>query len=212
MNECTGWLLDVYADSTGGDLVIWFLDDQGERRRLRQVFPVTFYAAGPGDRLRALWSYLATQPVPLVLDRVERRDLFLPRPLTVLKVQVDRAAAQPALFQRTVQNFPDLDYYDADLPILARYAAAHDIFPLTRCRFQFDEQGWIQAAAPLDSRWELDTEPPPLRVLEIEPDCDPFHALPGAIFIRYGRCFNRLSCTPARASWLRWLVLRYDRI
>ena len=35
--ERTGWLLDVYEDPLGG-LVVWFLDEMGERRRLRQRF------------------------------------------------------------------------------------------------------------------------------------------------------------------------------
>ena len=50
MIERTGWLLDLYEDPLGG-LALWLLDDDGARRRLRQRFPVTFYAAGPAAPL-----------------------------------------------------------------------------------------------------------------------------------------------------------------
>jgi hypothetical protein len=74
MIERTGWLLDVYAHPQDG-LVVWLLDDDGTRRRLRQPFPVTFYAAGPPARLRAMWRFLKEQPLLLKLSRTERRDL-----------------------------------------------------------------------------------------------------------------------------------------
>ena len=62
MIERTGWLLDLYEDPLGG-MTLWLLDDDGARRRLRQRFPVTFYAYGPAAPLRALEAWLRTQPV-----------------------------------------------------------------------------------------------------------------------------------------------------
>jgi len=55
--EHTGWLLDLYADPQGG-VVLWLLGDDGQRYRFQQTFPITFYAAGPPERLRALWRFL----------------------------------------------------------------------------------------------------------------------------------------------------------
>ena len=55
MIERTGWLLDLYEDPLGG-LALWFLDDDGARRRLRQRFPVTFYASGPARALAGAGS------------------------------------------------------------------------------------------------------------------------------------------------------------
>ena len=49
--------------------------------------------------------------------RSQRRDLFCEQPLTVLTIQVGRPAAQPGLFQQVSKAFPDLTYYDADLPL-----------------------------------------------------------------------------------------------
>ncbi len=61
MNEQTGWLLDLYADSHEG-IVIWFITSSGERLRLHQYFPVTFSLTGPTERLRTAWRWLKNQP------------------------------------------------------------------------------------------------------------------------------------------------------
>ena len=122
MTERTGWLLDLYADPEAG-LALWFLDEEGQRLRLRQAFPVSFYIAGPAPRLRAVWRYLESWPGALHLERQERRDLFLPELVPVLAVRVEQPADQPRLFQQVAQAFPELTYYDADLPLTLRHAA-----------------------------------------------------------------------------------------
>ena len=97
MAECTGWMLDVYADAHEG-VVIWLLGADGVRHRLRQVFPIRFYVSGPGARLRALWKYLTSEHlgVSLHLSRVERQDLFQARPVTVMAIQVQSPARDRA--------------------------------------------------------------------------------------------------------------------
>jgi DNA polymerase-2 len=173
--EHTGWLLDLFVDPQGG-VILWLLGDDGERYRLQQAFPITFYVAGPAARLRAVWRFLENQPVTVALSRTRRRDLFQSQPLTVLAVRVARPARQPRLFQQVAQNFPELTYYDADVQLTLRYAAAHQVFPLARCRVQVDDNDQIREIAALDSPWELDPPPPPLRVLSLEPDNDPARA------------------------------------
>jgi DNA polymerase elongation subunit (family B) len=196
--EFTGWLLDVYADPDDG-VALWLLDEQdGSRRRLRQALPISFHAAGPAPRLRQLWHYLRRQPVAVMLSRSQRRDLFCEQPLTVLTVQVSRPAAQPGLFQQVSKAFPDLTYYDADLPLSLHHAARYGTFPLARCRVDMDEAGWVSALEPLDSPWDLDPAPPPLRALSLEPDVDPSHAEPRHLLVRSERGCYRLSLQPAR--------------
>jgi DNA polymerase-2 len=137
MIERTGWLLDLYDHPRDG-AVLWLLDEQG-RHRLTQALPVTFYAAGPAPRLRALWRYLQNQPRPVQLSCQERRDLFAPGLLPVLAAQVELPSDQPGLFRLVSQVFPELTYYDADLPLTLRHAARFGTFPLARCRVQVDE-------------------------------------------------------------------------
>ncbi|MEJ2599696.1 MAG: hypothetical protein P8Z00_15280, partial [Anaerolineales bacterium] len=190
MNEIMGWLLDIYADSEDG-VVLWLLGEDGRRYRLRHAFAVTFYAAGPATRLRQLWRYLQSQPVAVNLERTRREDLFSGM-CTVLAVQVPNAAAQERLFQETANRFPDLDYYDADVPLALRYGAIHGTFPLARCRARVDDDGRLKRITPLESPWELDPSLPPLRVLTIEADVDPAHASPSHLELHCGRASYHL--------------------
>jgi DNA polymerase II len=233
--EYTGWLLDVFAPpertqpacvlhgsaspeerrcSTcpGEGVVVWLLDEDGVRRRLHQPFPVTFYIAGPPARLRALQQHLEARPGMITSHWTERRDLFSPEPLPVLAIQVARPGEQPRLFQQVARQFPDLTYYDADVHLALRFAAAHNLFPLARCRIRANQAGCIESITPLDSPWELDPTPPPLRCMTIEPDSDPEHAPPSHLAVRCGRFDYHLSLEPARPLLvgLRALLLRHD--
>lgn len=209
--ELTGWLFDLYACPQEG-VVLWLLDEQGGRRCLRQPFPVTFYAAGPAGQLRALWRFLQAQPVPVRLSRQEGRELFTPQPLNVLAIQTDRTAAQPSLFRQIINHFPGLVYYDADIPLTLRYAARHGVFPLARCRVVAGQDGEVQEISALDSPWDLDHPPAPVRILSLEPDSDPAHASPRRLSIRCDRCDYRLDLEPARPLLvgLRAILRRHD--
>jgi DNA polymerase-2 len=211
MPELAGWLLDLFEEP-GGGIVVWLLGEDGRRHRLHQDFPVTFYAAGPAPRLRQLWQYLQRQPVPVGLGRDERRDLFQPDPVTVLAIRAEHPADQPPLFQLLARLFPDLTWYDADLHLSLRYAALHGTFGLARCRVTADADGRLRELSVLDSPWDLDPPPAPLRVLTLEPDCDPFHAAPGAVSCTYGRSSYRVPLEPVRAFLvnLRSVLERYD--
>jgi DNA polymerase-2 len=191
---------------------LWLLEENGQRSRLSQAFPVTFYVAGPAPRLRALWGYLRAQPVEVSLARAERRDLFTPQPLAVLAIQVARPGDQPSLFGQISRDFPDLTYYDADLPLPLRHAAVHGTFPLARCRVITDSEGRVQALSVPDSPWELDPDLPPLRVLILRPDVDPSHAAPQFLWVRSAQGACRLSLAHPRPLLLnlRALLNRHD--
>ena len=181
MIEVRGWVLDLYADVEQG-LVLWLLDETGPRRRLWQPFPITFYAHGSFPRLRALWQFLREQPIANKLSRQTRRDLFAGE-LELLAVEVVNPASLPRLFYRVSQRFPDLTYYDVDIPLSLRYAAQHDVFPLCYCEILVDENGRIHTITPLESRWQLDPSQPPLRLLTLEPDVDPAHREPRFVWV-----------------------------
>jgi DNA polymerase-2 len=216
MAELTGWLLDVYAGEQG--LTVWLLDEAGERRCLHQAFPVTFYVASPaGERvdggapdLRAAWRWLSSQKEPMHLARAERRDLFAGT-IPVLSIEVQRPGDLPELFRRFSTTFPNLTFYDVDLPISLRYAAVFGVFALCHCRV--DVQGnEIKIIAALDSPWDLDPEYPPLRVLGLEPDCNPAHAEPKGIIFSYKGYRYRLPLEPVRGllSNLNAILRMYD--
>lgn len=180
-----GWLLDVYAGSQAG-VTLWLIGEDGQRHCLHQPFPVTFYAAGPPSRLRALWRYLQGCNTELTLARSERFDLFAGQTRPVLAVQIPNPDALPALFEQVAQDFPELNYFDADIPLPLRYAARHQLFPLARCQLLVDENHRVHEIRPLDSPWELDPVPPPLRLLQIELDADPARQPPRKLLLRAG--------------------------
>ncbi|NIV27945.1 MAG: hypothetical protein GWN58_00105, partial [Anaerolineae bacterium] len=216
MESITGWLLDLYA-APGEGVVVWLIGEDGARYRLRQNFPVTFYAAGPRAQLRALWRFLRRQPVRVHLARDARRDLFQPEPVPVLSIQVEQAAEQSRLFYKVSRTFPELTYYDADIPLSLRHAAVYRTFPLARCQMDVDhaepgnhaepdshaepgnqaepgnhaepdsEEYQIQRIETFDSPWELDPIVPPMRIMSIKPEEDPSHAAPKGLLVRTGR-------------------------
>jgi DNA polymerase-2 len=215
MRKIEGWLFDLYAEAEGG-VTVWLLSSAAEGKgscvRFRQPFPLRFYAAGPLPRLRQLWRFLHSQPVAVTLERCQRRDIFRGEEIMVLAVEVQHPVAQPALFQRVEQAFPDLVYYDVDIPLALRHAAAFASFPLARCRLEVDDEGCIQSWETLDTPWEMDPLPPPLSILTLEPDVDPFHAPPREILARCGRFIYRLALEPPRPFLinLRAILKRHD--
>jgi DNA polymerase II len=177
----TGWLFDVYSNET--NLTLWLIGDDGERHRFVQDLAATFYAAGPSPRLRMLWKWFKTQAVPVRLKRLERKDVFRGM-ITVLAVEVVQPVKLDGLFRDTVAAFPDLTYYDADISLPLRYAAAFDVFPLARCRLEVRVEK-VVSITPLDTPWDLEPEPAPLRTLTLEPDCDPAHGNPKTVVVSY---------------------------
>jgi DNA polymerase-2 len=210
MVEHTGWLLDIYAHPQDG-VVVWLLDEDGSRRRLRHDFPVSFYAAGPAGQLQALQRFLEAKPIPARLERTERNDLFSGR-RDVLAVHARTPLAQEGLFWRALRRFPGLDYYNADLPLSLRYGAAYGVFPLGRCRIVADEASCIREIQTLDSPWELDPQLPDLRCLRLVPDADPSHRRPTSLIVGAQGGTYRLSLVPERALLvgLGAILRRYD--
>lgn len=185
MNALHGWLLDVYPEAQVG-AALWLVGEDGGRYHLRQPFRVTFYAGGANSALRRLWRFLKAHPVQPVLKREARRDIFSDSMRTVLAIETNDPIAQNLLFQEVARTFPELDYFDADIELPLRYAARHQLFPLARCQVYADENGWVQTIEPLDTPWDLDPAPPPLRVLQMELDADPARREPARLTLRSG--------------------------
>ncbi len=194
--DLTGWVLDVFS-APGDGLVVWFVGEDGSRRRFTLPFPLTFFAAGDTRRVDQLETLLQSQR-GIRTYRTQRRDLFIDVPVPVLAVEVQDANAQPQIFHRVAQDFPELTYYNADVP-LALYAQAQlGIFPLAYCRIQATPEGRITAVEVCDTPWELDPLSPPLRILSLEPEVNPAHASPTFIQVRYEKHTGRLALQPER--------------
>ena len=193
MGEATGWLLDVYADDEGG-IVLWLLTDNDQRLRLRMDFDVTFYAAGEFSLLRQAWIFLKDKDVKL--ERKTHRDLFLGQ-RDVLSVSTSNPANIQKLFGELQRNFPSLDYYDADIPVSLRFIARTNAHLLGRCRVKLDGE-WVQTIEPLDSPWDIDPIPIPLRILTLTPDCNPAVRKPKSLRVQYEQNNYELKLASSR--------------
>ncbi len=209
-NTITGWLLDVYEHAQEG-VVVWLLGEDGKRVQLRQQFAVSFYASGPFPKLRRLWKSLSEMDIPIALDRVQRRDLFAGL-IDVLGVVVPNPAHFQQVFLRARRGFPDLTWYDADIPVAMRYAASCNVFPMAKIRIEKNQDGWIRGIDLCDSPWDLDTRLPPLRILRIRPDTDPFRRPPQMIWIKTAQHIMRLSLHPLRSFLVQFssILKRHD--
>jgi DNA polymerase-2 len=185
----TGWFFDIYPNES--NLTIWLIGEDGKRHRFVQDFSATVYAAGPAPRLRALWKWVKTQAFPVHLSRTERKDVFQGM-VAVLSIEILQPLKLDAIFRSVVAAFPDLTYYNADISLPLRYAAAFGVFPLAQVRLDVRDETVINIY-PLDTPWDIEPVPAPLRILSLEPDCDPSHGEPGAIIVSYEHMRYSLS-------------------
>jgi len=103
----------------------------------------------------------------VALSRTERRDLFLDRQLEVLEIAVRPPSRLPAVLQAAAEAFPNLTYYDADIPLPQRYVLTRGVFPVALCQAEHDDDGRLRHLATLDTPWEIDYRLPPLRVMSL---------------------------------------------
>ncbi|MBX3048430.1 MAG: hypothetical protein KIT46_04545 [Anaerolineales bacterium] len=196
MSTEIGWLLDLYADERRRGLVLWLACKDGRRLQLQQAFPITFYATGDFAVLRQLWDYLRKQPVHTLRERTSRQD-STGQVFDVMAITVLNPALQPRLFREVEERFPQLTYFDCDLSVSLRYAAAFDVFPMSLCEVDI-EDGWVKAIRPLNSRWEVFPEEPSLRLLRIFPDTDPLHERPRVLHLQSEQRQHQIPLSSAR--------------
>jgi len=181
MEAVSGWVLDVYAHPQSG-VILWLLCDDGRRRSFRQEFSVAFRVRGPSPRLRELWKFL--QPKGVQLASVKGKDLYDGEIGDVLEARFDAPDSLMPAFWDAQQAFPDLTYYDVDVSVAMRYWAAFNVFPFARCRLTVNA-GRILTVEPLDCKWDIDPDPPPLRKLYLRPDSDPSNTKPKFLQIKF---------------------------
>jgi len=191
-----GWLLDLYLNRDEG-LTLWFIGEDDRRVCFKQAFPVTFYVAGPGEQLRAVWKHVSGKTGVLGLSRKQKQDVFVADLVDVMQIDMDSPASQVSLFHEIETAFPDLTYYDADVTIGTRYMARFGAFPLALCELEADENQLIQSIRPLNTRWDLIPNLPPLRILELKPDCDPNRGKVSSLLMRTDRFTQHIHLDPA---------------
>jgi len=196
MAEYQGWYLDINAHPKKG-IVFWMICEDGQRRQFRQRFPVSFYATGERHRLRQFWRYLRRRFPQLVhLSLEHKHDLFAGE-MEVVRVEIEQPSRLSYIFFQTLRQFPDLDFYNTDIPLALRFAAPHKLYPLAYCRVvtHIDDSGeeYILTIEVLEEFKDITIEPPPIRILTLEPDVDPSYAPPFYVKTRFGSHSQRVT-------------------
>ena len=212
MSSHFAWLFDAYPAQDG--MTVWMIDENGRMHQLRDHFIPAFYAQGPHADLRDLCHMLRARRAPVDLRRVERLDLFLDRPQEVLEVGVRNPGALPRLFRDAANAYPDLTYYDADIPLPQRYALARGIFPLAYCTVDHQD-GHIDRIEALNSPWDIDYTLPPLRTMNIRLEGemrDPSRGHRGDLLVEIEGQILRFPRTRSRQLVLgiKHLIEQYD--
>jgi len=182
--EFTGWLLDIYPHQTKG-VTAWFIEEGAEARRCLQMdLTITLYGAGPHRRLRELWRFLRDRRQQAVLSRQTKQELFKGE-FDVLGIEVEPRQV-PVVARLISKAFADLSFYNVDVSPPLHFAAATGVKPLGKCYVQYTDEQLI-AIEPIESADLLEPDIPDLRVLTLEPDCDPDHREPTWLKIGAGR-------------------------
>ena len=208
MKEITGWLFDLYEHAQKG-VVVWIVDERGKPHCFHQDFEITFYAVGPFPRLRELWMFLRSPKVKLA--RVTRSDLY-DGPQEVMQIQVQSPTIFRKLFREVKGRFPDLIYYDIDVPLTIRYAARHNVFMMANCRVIADSYYKITEISALDAPELLDPKLSRLRILSLKSDKDPSHEPPQYLNAKFGKSYMRLPFDRPRQllTILNSILVSYD--
>jgi DNA polymerase-2 len=210
VRELTGWFLDVFPDPQH-KAILWIFGDDGRRHYLGHRMAVTFYAAGPEQRLRQAAHTIAERfPGGVHTALTNRTDLFAGE-LQVLAVLVTDPTRLSTVFHRAQRLFPDLDYYDADVPFSLRYTAATSLRPLARCRVRF-EDNTILDIDPIEDRQPLENDTPPFRLLQLAPDTDPEYLDPAEVILQFGGEERRINLAdpPAFLSRFEKVLQEFD--
>jgi DNA polymerase-2 len=208
MNEYKGWLFDLYAHPAKG-VVLWLVGEDEKRHSFHHDFEVVFYAGGPFPRLKEAWRFLQAKHVKL--RRVTRDDLF-DGPREVMEARVANPSAYTALFREVCRHFPDLTFYDADIPLPLRYAAAQNVFMMACCIATAQPDGRLTGIVTTDTSSGLDPRLPPLRKLTLKPDTDPSHAVPEYLLVKFNGFALRAPLNQPRdlLRILNDILMEYD--
>jgi DNA polymerase-2 len=193
MKKHIGWLFDVYAHPAKG-LVVWLVGEDGKSYCFHQDFEIEFYACGPVQRLHELGKFIRKKYLKesVRLTRVTKEDLFA-GPQEGMGITVSNPAIYKNLFREVYENFPDLIFYDADIPLTVRYAVANNVFMMARCEIIAGLNNKIISMNALETPYEPDPQLPHLRILSLRPDTDPSHQSPQYLIARFDKFYLRAS-------------------
>ena len=169
MKREMAWLLDLYPERDR--MVLWFITESGERRRLVQPFAPSFFVGGieakpeAGERGRFLRAVQRAAGLELV-GPASRLDFWTGRPRRVLEIRVTDLGRAKQNLIALADRFPALSYFNCDIPPETLFGYDSGLFPTARCEITHEGDRLLSAALrddPLATQYDL----PPLRIAEL---------------------------------------------
>jgi DNA polymerase-2 len=168
--QTSGWLFDLYP--LRNRIVLWFLTAAGERLRLEDEFPYTFYLGGPPGRLRSLARSLAKRGWLRRAYPSRGRDLWSGRETPVLALELSAYGHLSRLRAWLGALEGELALYNCDLDLAAYYLYTRKIWPCAWYDLEAAE-GRLKAIFPREDQFALEFSPPPLATLHLGLTRDP---------------------------------------
>ncbi|MBL8049632.1 MAG: hypothetical protein JNM46_00280 [Anaerolineales bacterium] len=194
MRKIKGWLFDLYAHPEKG-VVLWFIGEDRKPYSFHQDFETVFYARGSVERLHDLGVFLRakhTKEEVRLVRVTDKEDLFDGLQI-VMGIRVSHPTKFRKIFREVHDNFSDLIFYDVDIPLTVRYAAANKVFMMAHCEIEAEPNGRLVSVKALDKPEDLDPQLPKLKMLKLKPDTDPSHKSPKHLIARFGKSYLQLS-------------------
>lgn len=193
--------------------MLWFIAEDGSRRRLTTSFLSAFYVGGERAALDKVRAYLEQGDFAAHAFITERKELY-EGPRTVLAVQTGNPVFQQRLTWHLKRQFADLklSYYDTSIPLSVRFAVLYGAFPLARCFVSHDDKGNLLGILPQDDPWQMDYRLPDWRIMTVVPDVSPQFAAPRSIEVSLGEEKRVIALDAPRKALLEFseCLKRYD--
>jgi DNA polymerase-2 len=140
--------------------------EDGRRLRLEEPYAPVAYLEGPDSVVAACVRRLERAGDGAPIGWVMRRDFWSGRERRVFAFEVRRVESWRRALDRHADQFPGLQWHNADLVPEQCYGFDRDVFPLMACEVEHGE-GRLLALRSADDRWSTDFAMPPLRVAEL---------------------------------------------
>ncbi|CAN5425898.1 hypothetical protein BH09SUM1_BH09SUM1_04010 [soil metagenome] len=158
-----GWLFDLYA--MGGEMVVWFIAESGERVRAVSDFRPVIHLEGMDRAVAACVTDLEKQGAAESAGWTQRMDVWSGERVRVFAARLLHCADWKRRLPQFALRHPAVAWHEAGIAPEQAWCYAHDISPLVKCRFAVDEDGRLLSVERTEDFWKIDYEKPPLETV-----------------------------------------------
>jgi len=163
MERTMAWLLDIYPLHDG--MAVWFIADDGRRLMAVDKWRPRFFITGTADEADRLEKFLSQGGAPVEMNKTHRQEFMTGEEIPVWEFRVGNPAGFPRLTAEARLAFPDIDFFDADIPVDRMWFYENRRHPLARVEAEIAGDGTLTRLEVRDSIWDLDYGLPPFITL-----------------------------------------------